>query len=399
MTKAYVRKPSAALVAKANKFLKRDKQPPRMTPDEKRLMRDCHFDQGEAPVDIATLFKRSLSAVCRLLAQKKAPKPVGRPAKLTEERIDKLVDLIENMVEKAEGSYEVTLPTIMKRAKLKFCEKTIANALHDRGYYFRPLRQKMVLTPADVKERFAFSKKYRKKPRSFWLKKIKGYFDNKHFKVATTAAGRKHLAQQKVRGCYRKKGKGLNPGHVKPSPKNHGSSGFAKKGALVMGGVGGGSVFVWHVIDDRWSGEVAASVVNTVMKPALKKKNPSAKSYLILEDNDPTGNRAKACMKAKRKANIRLFYIPKRSPDLNVLDYAIWSHVNLLMRRQERAWPKDKRETRDEFIKRLGSTARNLPRKFINDSIADMQSRCEKLYKAKGGLFEEGGKRKKRRTA
>ncbi len=398
MVKAYTRKPSAAMIAKTKEFLKRDMQPPRMTPEEKRLIRDFHFNQEQTPTDIATLFGRSLSAVCRLLAQKKIPNPIGAPSKLTQERIDKLVQLIEEMVAGAEGEYEVTLPMIMKRAKLKVCEKTVAKALHDRGYYFRPLRRKMVLTPADVKVRFAFSKKYRKRGRAFWLKKIKGHFDNKHYKIATTAKGRKYLAQQRVRGCYRKRGKGLNPGHVKPHAKNHGDAGFAKKGALVMGGVGGGSVFLWHVIDRRWSGETAADVVKNVMQPALKKKYPSEKSFLILEDNDPTGNRSTACMKAKRKANIRLFYIPKRSPDLNVLDYAIWSKVNALMRRQEKSFPSDKTETRDEFIKRLERTARSLPRKFINDSIADMQRRCQKLCKAKGGLFEEGGKRKKRRS-
>ncbi len=61
------------LVAKAKKFLKKDKQPPRMTPDEKRLIRDMHFGQKLPPSKIAELMNREISSVCRLLAQKKAP--------------------------------------------------------------------------------------------------------------------------------------------------------------------------------------------------------------------------------------------------------------------------------------------------------------------------------------
>jgi hypothetical protein len=40
-------------------------------------------------------------------------------------------------------------------------------------------------------------------------------------------------------------------------------------------------------------------------------------------------------------------------------------------------------------------TAKRLPRGFINRSIMDMKRRCERLYLAKGGLFEEGGRSKK----
>ena len=60
------------------------------------------------------------------------------------------------------------------------------------------------------------------------------------------------------------------------------------------------------------------------------------------------------------------------------------------MRLQERAWPASKRETRVEFGKRLDRTAKNLPKSFIDKSISNLQKRCQRLYEAKGGLFEEG---------
>ena len=37
--------------------------------------------------------------------------------------------------------------------------------------------------------------------------------------------------------------------------------------------------------------------------------------------------------------------IPKHSPDLNVMDFAVWAEVEKRMRRQERAWPEDEGDT------------------------------------------------------
>ena len=79
-------------------------------------------------------------------------------------------------------------------------------------------------------------------------------------------------------------------------------------------------------------------------------------------------------------------------PEFNVMDFAVWSEVERRMRRQERSFPKSKRETRGEFILRLQRTARNLSKAFLTRSIADLRRRCELCYKAKGGLFEEGGR-------
>ena len=60
--------------------------------------------------------------------------------------------------------------------------------------------------------------------------------------------------------------------------------------------------------------------------------------------------------------------------------------------RQEQGWPKNRRETRDEYLQRLQRTAFKFPRTFITQSIGDMARRCQRLFEAKGGLFEEGGR-------
>ncbi len=111
-----------------------------------------------------------------------------------------------------------------------------------------------------------------------------------------------------------------------------------------------------------------------------------------MEDNDPTGFNSDKDLAAKRAVGINVFKIPPRSPDLNVCDYACWKQVSSKMRTQEESWPKGKKETRQEYIERLRKTAVALDRKFVEASIGDMPQRLEKLYKAKGGLFEEGGR-------
>ena len=87
------------------------------------------------------------------------------------------------------------------------------------------------------------------------------------------------------------------------------------------------------------------------------------------------------------------FVIPKRSPDLNVCDYALWKEVNKRMRAQEKAWPGSKKETRKEFLARLRRTAMRLPSSFVRRAVGNMAHRCEKLKAAKGSHFEEGGRR------
>ena len=65
-----------------------DKQPARMSAEEKRLIRGMHFDQKLPPMEISTVVNRGLSSIVKLLAQKKAPRPIGRPEEFTEDRRD-----------------------------------------------------------------------------------------------------------------------------------------------------------------------------------------------------------------------------------------------------------------------------------------------------------------------
>ncbi len=365
-------------------------QPPRMSTDEKRLVREMHFDRGMTATEISEVVGRHLSCVCRLLAQRKAPNPIGCPRALSESQVDRLVQTLEGMVNKADANYEVTIRMLMRRCRLRVCDRVVCNALHVRGYWFRGLRSKLILTPEDVQERIVLGKKFKHRSKQWWLKTVHSHLDNHHFKRATTCRGRKLLAKRRVRGVYRLKGKSLKPGHVRPSPSLRVQTGG--KGFLKLGGVGDGRVLVWKTILGTWSSQTSATMYRDVVAPALKKHYPGASKFLIMEDNDPTGNTSRKAVAEKRAQRMQVLTMPKRSPDLNVLDFAVWSRVESLMRAQERKMKADKHETRTQFENRLDRTAKSLPAAFINASIGNLQKRCQLLIAAKGGLFEEGGR-------
>ena len=106
---------------------------PHMTASEQALVRRLHFEQGKTRSDISRLLERSLSSISRLLAQKKAPRRSGRPRKLTEANIDRIVATLEKMVDTVDGDDEITLHMLMRRCLVKasylshYCEHTRDN--------------------------------------------------------------------------------------------------------------------------------------------------------------------------------------------------------------------------------------------------------------------------------
>lgn len=69
------------------------------------------------------------------------------------------------------------------------------------------------------------------------------------------------------------------------------------------------------------------------MRDALQRAFPDKRSFNILEDNDPVGNRSRAGLEAKRQCKFSTLDIPKRSPELNVMDYCVWAGVEKRLRR------------------------------------------------------------------
>ena len=347
-----------------------------------------YLEDGESPSEIARRLGRDKSTLTRLLVQRRPRLAQGRKAILTSAAVDKLQQKLEAMIRKADGKYEVTIAMLKRSARCKACTRTILDRLHKRGVYFRPLRQKPVLTPEDIADRMTFASKYVGKPVAWW-NNLSMIIDVKHFQVLPHGNARKHAAQETTRGTYRKKGQGLSAGHTKPVSKTKFNTGA--RGVKVLAGVGGGKVLVWEYLSGEWGGEAAADAYRGPIKRALEAEYPGRRTYTILEDNDPSGFKSGPGRDAKRDAGIHVFEIPKRSPVLNVCDYFLWSAVNMRMRAQEKKFAEGKRETRHAFLRRLRRTALSLPSSVIQAAVGDMKRRCERLVAAGGGHIEEGG--------
>ena len=67
------------------------------------------------------------------------------------------------------------------------------------------------------------------------------------------------------------------------------------------------------------------------------------------------------------------------------------------MQETEKSWPKNKKETREDFLKRLRKTAMSLPTNVVHNMIKDLKPRCQRLYDANGGNIEEGVKAPKKK--
>ena len=76
------------------------------------MIREIHFQRHVPRAEIAKAMGRTLSSMCRLLAQKHAPSPVGRPCALSENQVDKLCQLVDKLVDKADALYEISLAMI-----------------------------------------------------------------------------------------------------------------------------------------------------------------------------------------------------------------------------------------------------------------------------------------------
>ena len=113
-------------------------------------------------------------------------------------------------------------------------------------------------------------------------------------------------------------------------------------------------------------------------------------SFLLLEDNDPTGYKSNMAKDVKSALGVNALEIPKRSPDLNPLDYAFWSEVNTRLRKQEAKFADSYTETRCTFARRLRRTILRIRPDTLRPMVANMKRRCMLLREASGRYFEEG---------
>ena len=113
-------------------------------------------------------------------------------------------------------------------------------------------------------------------------------------------------------------------------------------------------------------------------------------TYMYTSETDlcMSGFKTKKAAAIKENNSLDAFAIPKYSPQLNMLDYYLWSEVSKRMRATERKFTADKREKRTAFLRRLTRTAKSIPADDILRAKQSMKVRCERLVDAEGGQIE-----------
>jgi len=269
------------------------------------------------------------------------------------------------------------------------CDRVVLDAFHAEDIYFRPLRERPVLTAADIQERKEWAERYRSRSAEQWLKNPDAIIDNKHFPLFRNRAGRAEAARRLVRGGYRARGDAPETWLVKQKS----SQKFPVKGVQVTAAVVAGKIRMWRYVGASWCATEAVTMYKDLEK-ILNKVNPARAArprhhWTILEDNDPAGYKSRAGRNAKSACKMTTLDLPPRSPDLNVLDYTLWHEINVRMRQQEANMGVNRKESAEAFKTRLRRVALTLPRSVVEKAVKDMRRRTQMLHVAKGGLFTE----------
>ena len=119
-----------------------------------------------------------------------------------------------------------------------------------------------------------------------------------------------------------------------------------------------------------WNAAAAANIYTGPLRRALERAYPEVEATrggknVVLEESDPAGYKYRAGIAAKNQARIVTEDLRRRSPDLNVLDYWLWCVINARMRKQEAAFPANRKETKDAYLLRWRKTAMELPTKVV----------------------------------
>ena len=306
----------------------------------------------------------------------------GRKPVYTPKNVQNMEATRKKLIKEADGNREVRWKDIQKASRVPQAHRTTAARAFARqgldDVLARPPREKPDRTPEAEKARVAWCNENKHLRGSYFADRVDMIIDNKKFEIPTSERSRRYLNKQRVRFHLRKKSEGLRPEMTKPNRKRNriNTGGWVN----VCAGISGCRVVMWEYLGRRWSGSAAAELYSGPIAKTLKKARGAKRKYRILEDNDRTGYKSKAAIKAKAAVHIETVDLPKYSPDLNPLDFAVWAAIEKRM--AENAPPG--KETVEGYKKRLRATALRLPESLIRKSILSIPSRMKAIALAKG---------------
>ena len=284
----------------------------------------------------------------------------GLKRKLTPRAVRKLNKTRKELIKKAAGEEEVHWDDILRKPRVQKVDPTTAARAVRRvlpGLQWRAPREKPTLSKQHKAERLAICTEWQSLPSTYFAKTVDLVIDNKKFTIPTHKNSKAHLKMTKVRGHLCTRGEGLKSGFTKPNCRKHKSN----PGAYVniCAGLTDGKVRMWHELPSAWNGEVAEKLYRGPVIDTLRAHRGHKRRYTILEDNDPVGYKSNKAKVAQLDFKIGPVRFPKYSPDLNPLDFYVWSEIE---RRMLASRVKGV-ESAKQYKSRLRRVAMSLPRR------------------------------------
>ena len=306
----------------------------------------------------------------------------GAKVLLTAVQLQRLNTKRKELIRRAEKQSEVHLDDVMTAARIDHvAPPTVSRHFKKKfGVQWRPPRSEPLRDAGVEKERVRICKQWKHFPNSYFESQLDGIMDNKQWDIVITKKGKAYKKMTKVRGHLRTRAEGIKKDFTKPksSKGNRVNPGGAVSVCCVVINC---KVKVWEYLASPWCGDVAAKLYKGPVIKALRKHRGAKAVYRILEDNDPTGYKSRAGKAAKKAVGIKPIEFPRYSPDLNPLDFSLWSEIEERMTKGTPGGP----ENAEEYKRRLRRTALRSPKTFVQAPVATIKAKAAEVVQAEGG--------------
>ena len=306
--------------------------------------------------------------------KKTRPRRGGFEGYFNEARLKKLDDMTKQKQSDPECDREITVGYLKWVCRFKCSRDTAGRAVRKLGWVWRRPQKFADLTSGERKARRDFCQKYMGKSVSYLQNFFGCVLDEKKWASYRQASRRLWGLRNRIRGVYVKNGQKHKT--TRPGEKNAPSRG----GSLnVCGGILGDKVVLWDYYD-----KLNVATVCDLVGRAAKKHGFSR----VTRDNHSTHISPKVEKKLQTKFGVNLLkFLPKKSPEPNPLDFAVWMKLERLVQLQDRRSPlKSSRESKKTFCQRLKPTALKMG---IKNIWVEFKARLRRCYESGGGPFPD----------
>ena len=296
----------------------------------------------------------------------------GRPPLMTCRDTRRVIKEITHLQELNIAFNSLELQTCLNITNMS--NLTFRRHLKIMGYQYLTSRRKGLMTREDKKKRVAFAKEIKGKYKTldeqtdFWRNGISMYTDIVGFEFKRNPYA---LATAPGARAWRKRGQGLRV------TRKGSKEGITCLKFLVGISYNRGVTMIKHIMQ-QLNGPLYAYIIR---ENTFENGVANTDSRTIIQDGDPSQNSSVA-VKAFTKKKIKLFGIPARSPDINVIEnlfHKIKKDLNADAKKHFL-----KKETKEQFQVRVERIIQNVPHEYVNNLIDSLPKRMDQLIIGSG---------------